>query len=201
VISRKEILNRAYIFFPDICLLLLSTEIFLCDRFLFLHTKDFMKRLALLAVLLFTPFTFHANPREDLLYAITESDYESFMKIYNSNNFSQESLRNFNDLANRMIMVRGEWMTMHAFYPQVGKDLFYAALWGFAGAGIISLTDEKNHSFDESAKPNDAAKAAALLIGLPCLVFCIKNILAAFQRPKVLLTDAIRIKDALAMHE
>lgn len=162
-----------------------------------------MKQLALLAVLLFTPFTFNANPREDLIYAITESDYESFMKIYSGNNFSQESLRNFNDLANRMIMVRGEWMSKHAFYPQIGKDLLYAALWGatgYFGLGCLGLTGK---ALEE--QKNVFVAIFGAILGTSITTYsgycCFKRFIAAYQKPKVLLTDAIRIKDALAMHE
>jgi hypothetical protein len=166
-----------------------------------------MKRLAF-ALFLFSSFICSAAPHDDLINAIIESDYDNFMEIYSSNTFSQDSKAHFADLANQMIKARSQWMAAHAFRPQIGKDLLYAVLWGFLaviGRDIIlesmptSNISTPNNLDSPIKVPDHFGVATGLGISLTSTVFCIWRIVNAFQKPKQLFANAVRIKDALAV--
>lgn len=160
-----------------------------------------MRQLTLLTALFFTVCISSAAPHDEIVSSIIESDYESFIKTYNSATFSEKENVGFLDLANKMISVRHDWMVKHYLRPMIGKDLIVSAgclVGAYIGAAFFGITGISI----ENGNKEMAAGSAILGTGITAssLYFGITHFIIAFQKPKKLLAGAIRIKDALQMH-
>jgi uncharacterized membrane protein len=160
-----------------------------------------MKRLVF-ALFLVTSFSLYPAPHDDLITAITESDYESFMKVYSDNTFSQESKAHFEDLANQMIKVRSDWMSMHASRPQMSKDLAIANILLISG-WLVGFSSIWFSCIYAALEKQYELATIGVIFGVGTMAsaayYSFPRILAGWQKPKKLFADAVRIKDALAV--
>ncbi len=135
-----------------------------------------------------------------MLNAILESDYQAFLRAKNNEQIPADKQYNLLDTADRMVNLRERLVAKHAFQAALCTELFYsfAALFGSCcGLGIIAGVIEdcaRGKHFTDDA-------ALGFLIGSGVMVtsgyFAIINLIRAYKKPKLLLDEALRIKDEL----
>jgi len=143
--------------------------------------------------------TISCSTYNELILVVIESDYETFNKIYPDISISQKQHANLLNQAEQICESRQRWVTERAFQPIIGNELFKSIAWGFgAYFGLMAFVGGTGIAAEE----NQPGKAATLfLIGLGAVTYsvhrCIKNYKAAKEKPKLLLANALQIKDQL----
>jgi len=141
-----------------------------------------------LFILSTTSFTYDRNA---VLNAIIESDYNSFVSNYNSKKITEEDLKNFIAMNDQVITLRQKWVVAHHIWPQFGKDLFISYVASLASA--LGLQVLGNSIIRDNP--------AGIIVGLATTsvggYFGVTKCIDAFQMPKELFANALRIKDAL----
>jgi hypothetical protein len=137
-----------------------------------------------------------ANTHDRLVNAIIESDYETFITTYSKAIVSQKEQANLFDIADQIIPFRQRWIVEHAYQPQLDKDLVIAATYAFLTAIGVGFFGISAKLIERSKNPTIPIILGSMII-LPASYFCIEKLIKAFQKPKILLANAMRIKDFL----
>lgn len=153
----------------------------------------------LLLALLLASATVNASVHDQLVMAIIESDYTTFNTLYSQAAISAKERDSLLSSADQIIPLRQRWIVEHSYYPEIGKDLISAALYaiptmisiGFFGMGSEMLEKKQDPTIPM------LMGCAIFIASIPLAHRSIKKIILAFERPKLLLADAIKIKDLL----
>ena len=149
-----------------------------------------MKKLFLFSFLVLSTASFTYD-RNAILNAIIESDYNSFFSNYNAEKISDDERKQFITMNDQVITLRQKWVVAHYIWPQFGKDLFISYIASLAsGIGLQVL----GNSIIRSNLDGIIVGLAATCVGG---YFGVIKYMDAFQMPKKLFANAMKIKDAL----
>lgn len=157
-----------------------------------------MKKLLLLSLLIpALSFSYNHNAA---LNAIIESDYNAFISACGNEPLPATICADFLNINDQVITLRQKWVVEHAKLPQVGKDLIAASMCLIGSSIGFSISAECIKSLNNGSK-NPEGNVFGLFIGLGIAsvsgYFAITKFINAFQMPKKLFANALRIKDAL----